>query len=486
MSNLENEFLEPAKEEFKEIIEQYMLPLFAVDNTGTSKYNTDANKELITYTINAQGNQAIRFYPRKGDKTNPAPFYYEIETDPQSSRQRIPTPILQELLRVAEYGCRKDGIRQKRTYKSNNNKHIAYKKRTLDLAFELGMCATLTGSDNVDTLHDLLCKMIEWAGKTYEGKKVPFGIVIDFDQTVTGKEVNYINYLNKNSSAVFTDGTETGILLDKNGNIIDFLTRDTSLPLKHPLPEDDHEIFVPFSLYKMAQHCTGNTIGVIVLTNEEILLIKNRQVWFARRGNKWILFDWSIVQQRLLPYFTTTSNISEKTAIECIRAIYCTILDISFSHTGGCLAICAKSKDDKKLKKYIKDSFNDYISGLIDPDILEKCKEKLEVIIRLLDDGNSSLKRFFALEKPLRKEILSLDGATVIFTDGEIYCAGSIISVKGGSTEGGRSAAAKRLAELGVGIKISEDGYIEAYGIPLKDLRSNTTPKKVISLFRFG
>lgn len=50
----------------------------------------------------------------------------------------------------------------------------------------------------------------------------------------------------------------------------------------------------------------------------------------------------------------------------------------------------------------------------------------------LLSDNN-----FFEIEAPLRKEILSLDGATVVSPDGSFYCAGSIVSVPAGVlTEG--------------------------------------------------
>lgn len=60
----------------------------------------------------------------------------------------------------------------------------SYKSRTLDLAFELGMCQWLTPeTKNTITLHRIICRMLEWASKTYEGKNVPFGIAIDFEKT---------------------------------------------------------------------------------------------------------------------------------------------------------------------------------------------------------------------------------------------------------------------------------------------------------------
>lgn len=102
--------------------------------------------------------------------------------------------------------------------------------------------------------------------------------------------------------------------------------------------------------------------------------------------------------------------------------------------------------------------------GQLPSGISKENKEKIEVLKYLLIGKNNSIRSFFDIDKELRKEILSLDGATVVSLDGSFYCAGSIVSVPGGSSGGGRTAAAKRLAELGVGIKISEDGYIEAYG----------------------
>lgn len=482
MGDLKKDFTNQAKDEFIAIISQYMLPLFAAYDEGKVIDNTSVNSNLITLINNANGYKTIRFYPCIGTPINPAPFYYQAETHSVST-QRIPTAILQELMKVAEYGYHDGAITSNRSYGNKSKKRESYKKRTFDLAFEYGMCASLVGDRNAITLHSLLCKMIDWAGKTYEGKKVPFGILIDFDKKVgkASKTVNFLKFLDNNSSAVFTDGVYTGILLDKHGNIVTFLTQDKVLPKK----VDKHESFVPFSLYNIAQQCKGNTIGVVVLTNEEILLIKNQEVWFARRGTKWVLFDWNIVHQSLRPYFASSGRIKESTIEKRIKAIYCTLLDVSFSHTGGCLAISVERKYDQRLKEFIRDGFDDYLNGQITKELLEKSKDKLDVLMRLLDDGKSSLKSFFSLEKPLRKEILSLDGATVILLDGEIYCAGSIVSVEGGSTDGGRSAAAKHLAELGIGIKISEDGYIEAYGIDRDSPQVAGNSPNIVTLFKF-
>ena len=71
--------------------------------------------------------------------------------------------------------------------------------------------------------------------------------------------------------------------------------------------------------------------------------------------------------------------------------------------------------------------------------------------------------------------------------NGSFYCAGSIGAVPGGSSAGGRTAAAKQLAIFGVGIKISEDGYIEAYGIPVNNYGALNTlaTSRIVPLFKF-
>ena len=158
---------------------------------------------------------------------------------------------------------------------------------------------------------------------------------------------------------------------------------------------------------------------------------------------------------------------------------------MSFSHTGGCLALV--SAPDADLSSVIKDRFDLSIAGQAPDGISEESKEKIEILKYLIADAKHIVKSFFELDQPLRREILSLDGATVVSLDGSFYCAGSIVAVQGGSSGGGRTAAAKRLAQFGVGIKISEDGYVEAFGISIPNVETSTKrkPPRIVPLFKF-
>ena len=479
--NIEERFIE-AKNEFINIVKTYMLPLF--DTRGNLKCVTESsnNSELITILQKDGIGRTIRFYPCISSEKGNSPFYCEIGIYSSPALKKPAIRILRELLKAAEYEYYSP-FHVKRYYGRKGSRQISYKARALDLAFELGMCQWLAPEEqDAITLYTIVCRMIEWSSRTYEGKKVPFGIVIDFDLSKTGG-ADYLHFLECDSSAVFTDGIFSGILLDKSGKIVRFLTRSSA----HSSQLIEQEIFVPYQFVDIAKHCINKAIGIIALTNGEILLIKKQAVCFAKRGRKWVYFDWTRVYTNIRPYFLPDAT-NEEIIYKKIQSIYCTLLDVSFAHTGGCLAIVHPDKADALNKeKIVAERLDLYSAGSPIDGMSAESKEKAEVLSYLLRYSGQQLQSFFELDKPLRREILSLDGATVVSLNGSFYCAGSIVAVPGGSSAGGRTAAAKQLAKYGVGIKISEDGYIEAYGIPVSSngALDTSTRSRMIPLFKF-
>lgn len=337
------------------------------------------------------------------------------------------------------------------------------------MAFELGICEWLTSrEEDAVVLHTVITHIINWSCRTYEGKKVPFGIVINFNENDENNNADYLKFLNNDSSAVFTDGIFSGILLDKNGHVLSFLTRNTCA---NTAKKSKKKMFIPYQFEDIAKNCTGSSVGVIAMKNGEIILIKNKEIVFAKRGNKWINFNWNRVYNSLRPYFQKNILLTEADIYEKIQELYCTMLDVSFAHSGGCIAIIIPEKENSNdVGKIIKERIDLCCKGEWPSDISAESKEKIVIMSYLLSYQPSQMQSFFKIERVLRKEIIGLDGATVISLNGSFYCAGSIVSVSSdNSNGGGRSAAAKKLSLLGVGIKISEDGYIEAYGLNLND-----------------
>ena len=461
-----------AVDEFELVLNSYILPLFDVKGNLQFVDENKHNHNLIETDTTPDGQLIMYFFPCISDSKNACPFYYKIKTYSTEALKKRAISILRELLKVTEYNYK--FLKKQRDYGKNEIDKYAFKIRTFDLAYELGICKWLTVSDSdAYTLYKLICRMIEWTSKTYEGKKVPFGFVIDFGQQNDYDSVDYIHFLQNDSSAVFSDGVFSGIKLDKNGKLISFLTSEHSLE-----SNISRELFVPYQFFSIAAQCCANSIGIIALTNGELMIIKDQAICFSKRGTRWIPFDWERVYSNLRPYFLEDnySELLQKDIENKIKSIYCSILDVSFAHTGGCLAVVI-NKCKNEIDNIVKERIDFYKSGNQQSISAESC-EKIEVLTHLLADNNN-LNSFFKTEKALRKEVLSLDGATVISTNGDFYCVGSIVAVGGGSSGGGRTAATKKLASFGIGIKISEDGYIEAYG---KNLYSEKP--RIVPLFK--
>ena len=163
--------------------------------------------------------------------------------------------------------------------------------------------------------------------------------------------------------------------------------------------------------------------------------------------------------------------------------IYASTLDVSFAHTGGIIAVITDAsklggilsqcdnllnglsleeigdilkREEEKKKPSVAESPTEEEKGF-SPDI-KKRLFKRAVIQSLIQD-----QPFKMIDRKLRTELISMDGACILSQDGRICSVGAIIQNDSGSSGGGRSAAAKKLSNFGLAIKISTDGYIELF-----------------------
>jgi hypothetical protein len=90
--------------------------------------------------------------------------------------------------------------------------------------------------------------------------------------------------------------------------------------------------------------------------------------------------------------------------------------------------------------------------------IQKRVSPKARLIRRIV--GNS---KFQQLDRRLRQELLAIDGATIIDHEGVVLAVGAILQIEGGSSGGGRLAAAIALSKYGTGIKVSQDGGIKGF-----------------------
>lgn len=380
--------------------------------------------------------------------------------------------------------------------KTSDRKHI-YKN-----AIEENLIASLLNVKVEDTnkVIDLIDKMKLWSLKSYEGKKVPYAFIID-SKAKGNKNLNYLEFLDSDFSATITDGISSIITLDLNCNFVDYRSvSEENVVVSAEIPDDK---CVPLRFAQiLVNYVVGNRIGVFLLVNGDILVSKGSEILFVHRNNKWINFSGE-------RYRVMLQSIAHKNSLGILNNeldlsnIFSTVLDVSFSHSGGIIAVVKKNLFNKdrilsKLDDYtntynskisideykakLQESFKqEYLAKLLSgtnkciseltPEQEKRLKREFEkrfskrmAVETLINNGSNNYFHFSSINRKLRAELIGMDGATILDENGFIIAVGAIIQNDKGSSGGGRGAAASKLSSYGgFATKISTDGYIELY-----------------------
>lgn len=315
----------------------------------------------------------------------------------------------------------------------SNNTDINYKSSLIERTFEVSICKFLS-EESYSTFTELLSKYKKWSSRTYEGRKVAMAFCFDLSKVNTSSSPSIFEILEKDFSALLSNGINSVILCDKLGQLINYE------PLEFDNAFNGHapEIFSSLAKYTLKD----NYLSLCLTINGDILIFKKGNIIFSKRSNKWTYFNHDALLKQLSG---GTSNMSDQLK----KSIYNSILDVSFSRTGGTIAII----DKKKVKEVV--------SGTIvkKKDLLSNSTELKALTISTIIAG----REFYNLPRVLRKELLGIDGATIIDSSGSIISVGAIISIPSGSSGGGRTASTKELSKYGKAIKISADGMVTGY-----------------------
>ena len=333
----------------------------------------------------------------------------------------------------------------------NDKELLDYQEAIWSTANEKTICSTIGNSLSKITLFNLVQKFKRWSQKTYEGKKMPFAVIIKPEKSSSDNGFDFIKFLDNNFCATFTDGKNTVAELTADGKLI----RHTLVSFSYAKTDNDDSKKIEFSTINyipLANICTGNTIGIALTPCGQILILKNRKIQYAYQKSKWVYYDsdkfvseaYKIIE---LPTDEPGSGDSKTNNI-LYKHIFSDILELSLTGTGGLIAVLNNVSDAQKTFKCLTD-----MSG--EKKIQEKKKYATNAICG---------KKYVDINRSIRKELLSLDGAMIINTLGEIIACGEIVRVGiGESTGGARTKAAKELSQYGIAIKISEDGNVECY-----------------------
>lgn len=281
---------------------------------------------------------------------------------------------------------------------------------------------TLEGGD---ALRTILEGLETWSSRTYEGQRITacFGIVNSDEKT----DITLSEYWNQDFAPVISNGFDTLVEVTKGCCVSSISHIDSSV-----IPD-----FSPYRLNRVAHWSAGGQIAIALNRNGELLVFKDQKLRFIRRDGKWSHYSHDANIRRLSPPKDKKLR----------RAIYSSCLDVSSARSGGCLGVF----DRKQM-------------SLLGSMVSENDRVNLKKSFKAKLISRSFTKPFQELDRRIRQELLGIDGALILDYQGNILAVGAIIQVDAGSVGGGgRLAAAKRLSEAGLGIKVSEDGSIVGF-----------------------
>ena len=312
-----------------------------------------------------------------------------------------------------------------------------YQERVMGYAIEVGICHFLS-EQNGDLLVRILDAFEGWSARTYEGRKPTFTIVVDLDQHQPVQENNPLitAFLEHDFFAPLSNGVDSGVLVSATGALLDYVD--------FTLDSTDTNTFAPARFISVANCAARHKIALTLTNNGEVLIFKDQKLFFSKRNGEWNYYN-----------DDSTLKTMPGASIEVKKAMYETILDVSFARTGGCLVAIPYARK----KDLITDDGNSDDSVVKRADLLENPTSMKSRVINRLIQG----RKFQDLSRTMRKELVGIDGATIIQYQGEILAVGAIVKISGGSVGGGRLAATKTLAPFGTAIKISADGMVAAF-----------------------
>ena len=340
-------------------------------------------------------------------------------------------------------------------------------------AIEKSICASISDSETAIIMFGIITELEKWAARTYEGKKIAIGIIINtsIDTSEQPETISYSDIMAKDFFALLSDGIDSYIEFDKKGNLAGYVQMERVKKVPN---------IAPYEFEKVARYCNEKRIGIVLTQNGDFLIFKNRELLFSKRMGTWNIYS----HEEVIQLLSNRGNYSLK---DIRRSVYYTALDTSFAYSGGCIIYLNKDTvegalthinahdilDEKyfeiKKKQELEDAGKLYnlqtlatveaIYNVPYQIFLEQQHCVKAECLRKIISG----KPFHELSRKLRQELVSMDGATVIDSEGTIIAVGAILKIEAGSDGGGRLAAATTLSKYGIAIKISQDGILKAF-----------------------
>jgi hypothetical protein len=274
------------------------------------------------------------------------------------------------------------------------------------------------------TLESVIERLELLASETYEGKPVVIGLGLT--GTVGRGAVRLDQLWDEDFARALSNGLDSIYMCGSDGRVFNLAVLKPAWTA----------LYAPHRFGSIvAWTARPNRVALALNRNREILVFKDKELYFAKRQGDWKYFAHRSVVSRL--------GVGTKAVRQ---AVYQSCLDASFARTGACIGVL-KARSAGRIGATVP------ARELIADPVQTRTKLLREAVRR----------PFQSLDRRLRQELLAMDGATVLKHNGEVVAAGSIVKVPGSSAGGGRRAAAVQLSRFGLGIKISSDGPITGF-----------------------
>lgn len=451
------------KQEFYKVVNKLILPLFTGsviegEEESSPRDNEVAFDKRNTLLIKPSKADEYRLILKRGQPFQP----FEVN---------LLKSILGELDQISALGLQEQ----------------SFTKVLQENAIEKAICDSICDGDSSKSMFGIINHLENWSARTYEGNRVAIGIILNLSSEAPENSLGYDEVMNQDFFSLLSDGEKSYVEFDKKGDLLGYVQLDKVKKVP---------CIAPCAYEMIARYCNERRIGIVLTTYGDLLIFKNRNLLFAKRLGSWNIYSHEEVIQLL-------SNRGSYSLKDIRRSVYYTALDTSFAYCGGCLVYLNKDgvlgalshinahdilnekyylmKRDIEIenaqktgnKKILATVENQYCESYEDFLAQNKCI-KARTIKKII--GN---RPFHELSRKLRSEIVGMDGATVVDSDGTIVAVGAILKIEAGSEGGGRLAAATTLGKYGVSIKISQDGLLKAFYPERKS-------GKVKSLFTVG
>ncbi len=412
------------REQFKDVVERYLKPMFAGTDVAEGEPFKSRSRKLVS---RLSGNCELR-----------------IRCDEEEKKPLILSRS--QPFELSEFAVVKNFVEVVKDLRTDPKEQF----EDLLNASIRRVVAKSVCENREALIVSILDTFASWSEQTYEGNQIAAGIGIRATLLEEGLPVREL--FTEDFGLVVSNGVDSIIECSADGRVVG-----------HPClgrPETS-DVLSPLPYTSIAAWTSRNRIAIALNRNGEILVFKKQEIVFAKRRGHWYHFTHKPVIQRFLRGGAGSPPVR--------RAVYETCLDVSFARTGGTIAIIP---DDKRRSLLIPDDGDSQpnagyvlaedivLTDSIMPSMAARNrKEKIKT--RWL--AHVARKPFQDLARRLRQEVVAIDGATILNRRGYLIAAGAIVRVPGGSTGGGRLAAAKELGKLGLAVKISADGGIRGF-----------------------